>query len=273
MATSQLTLFDLDSLPGMACRKNTAKNPTGRTGTRAGYLAHGKAKESPCKECSLANYEYLRKYYDKNPEQISEKKREYYVKNRESTLAGKRQYYKDNRDEILESRKDHYSANRDRKLKYNKMYYVANRDEILEQKKSYHVANRGQRAEYNRKYRKLNPDKRQTIERRRRALKRALPADRYTLEKVTATHGTVCYLCETEVDTDLPNGLPTSPHIDHVHPISREGCPGDVLDNCRIVHARCNLVKGAKLVSELALPLPPPQPMATDLPGPPAPAQ
>ncbi|OXR46664.1 hypothetical protein B7C42_01639 [Nocardia cerradoensis] len=39
----------------LACTRPTAKYPDGRTGLRAGYLAHWKAKEEPCAPCREAH--------------------------------------------------------------------------------------------------------------------------------------------------------------------------------------------------------------------------
>lgn len=40
--------------PGKACESPTVKYPEGRTGTRAGWMAHRSAKEPPCTPCRLA---------------------------------------------------------------------------------------------------------------------------------------------------------------------------------------------------------------------------
>lgn len=236
MADTQPTLFEIHTLPGMICRKPTLKNPGGRTGTLAGCRSHEEAKETPCPECLLAGQRYRGKY-------------------------GKK-YYAENRDERLKYAKKHRAENRNEKLKYNKRYYAENQAEILEKKREYYAENRDDLIRKVKAHRAANPDKVALWARGwtsvRRARKLTLPTDGHTPADIAEAHGTVCYLCNIKVDITLPNGSPASPHIDHVHPLSREGCPGDVLENCRWVHAKCNLSKGSKLVSELDLPFPAP---------------
>lgn len=54
----------------------------------------------------------------------------------------------------------------------------------------------------------------------------------------------ICYLCGCAV---AKNDV----HYDHVIPLTRGGVHSE--DNIRVTHARCNLVKGKKLVEELDL--------------------
>ena len=213
----QLSIFDIETLPGMACHQPTRRNPDGRKGTYAGYLAHYKAKEAPCAECKLASSEYERVRY-------SEK--------REENIAYRKKYRSENPDKILAYNKEYKRRNADKVLAYNREYYQRNSEKAAEWR------------------RKRNQ--------RRRARKLSLPTDRYTHEDITRAHGTVCYLCNSDVDIALPSGSPISPHIDHVHPMSCPECPGDILSNVRWTHASCNLTKGAKKVSELTLPFPAP---------------
>lgn len=55
---------------------------------------------------------------------------------------------------------------------------------------------------------------------------------------------THCAICGDEVDTSLPHGLPESPEVDELLPVSRGGDPLD-RDNCRLTHRRCNRQRGA----------------------------
>lgn len=43
------------ALPGMACAVPTSRNPKGRTGTTAGYLAHYYVKEEACEKCRVGH--------------------------------------------------------------------------------------------------------------------------------------------------------------------------------------------------------------------------
>ena len=57
------------------------------------------------------------------------------------------------------------------------------------------------------------------------------------VQAVTSAWGTICYICRQDVTTEG--------HIDHVIPRFLGGT--DNLDNLRLTHARCNLVKGKNL--------------------------
>jgi len=54
---------------------------------------------------------------------------------------------------------------------------------------------------------------------------------------------THCGLCGRPVDTQLPAGLPASPEVDEIIPVSRGGSPYD-RTNCRLVHRLCNQRRG-----------------------------
>lgn len=266
MAENQPTLFDLDMLPGMVCHKPTKKYPDGRTGTVAGYIAHSSAKESPCSECHSARQEYRQRYRADNRELVKQKQHDYYQKVRERVLKEKKEYYAENREEMLELERIYRDNNRERLQEYQRQWYSKNREKVTSQKresnKKWYDANPERVRARRKAYRESSCGKVATWERenaqRRRALKRALPSDGYSIDDLTRTHGTVCYLCETEVDINLPMGTRVSPEIDHVHPLSHPDCPGDVLPNVRWTHKACNSSKGPKLVSELELPFPAP---------------
>ena len=110
--------------------------------------------------------------------------------------------------------------------KYTLVYYHKNKDKI-----------------------KKNPARKARRHRqkvRRRALLRGNRFDIYTVDQVLNLYGTVCYICEKEIDMNAPrnctgdnwqNGL----HIDHVIPITNNG--NDTLENVRPTHALCNINK------------------------------
>lgn len=266
MAENQSTLFEIYSLPGMVCHKPSKKYPQGRTGTIAGYIAHNEAKESPCDACREGRRSYRRKYNKENRELVSSQNHAGYLKRRDKELKEKHDYYVANRDEMLEKERVYRDKNREKLQQYQRQWYADNRDKVTAQKrvskKKWYDANPEKAQARRKKYRESNLDKVRQWENenthRRRALKRSLPSDGYTFDDVTRTHGTVCYLCGTDVDITLPANYPESPEIDHVHPLSRTGCPGDVLSNVRWTHKACNSSKFSKLLSELELPFPAP---------------
>lgn len=266
MADSQSTLFEIYSLHGMVCHKPSKKYPQGRTGTIAGYIAHNEAKESPCDACREGRRSYRRKYDKENRELVASQSHAGYLKRRDKELKKLREHYIDNREEMLERSRLYREKNREKIRTRDRNRYAANREEITarkrESKKKWYDANPERVRARRKAYREKNLDKVRQWENenthRRRAMKRSLPSDGYTFDDVTRTHGTVCYLCGTEVNINAPAKRPESPEIDHVHPLSRPGCPGDVLSNVRWTHKACNSSKLSKLVSELSLPLPAP---------------
>lgn len=75
-------------------------------------------------------------------------------------------------------------------------------------------------------------------------------AERIRLQKIVFTdrydpvtgeiiyHGNICYLCEGEIDLNLPPGLPGSPEIEHIEAWSQGG--GNDISNLRPSHKLCN---------------------------------
>lgn len=137
-----------------------------------------------------------------------------------------------------------YEKYRDRKLAYQKEYRAKNGELLKEADRK--------RYESDRAY----------FEAKRRARKQRitdLTVFPFTDEEITQTHGAICYLCETPVDVNLEPGWSTSPQRDHVHPISHPDTPGHVIENVKWTHARCNIVKGDRMLDELDLPFSPPE--------------
>lgn len=69
----------------------------------------------------------------------------------------------------------------------------------------------------------------------------------YTTEIILERWGTICYLCNIEIDLEAPrNGTnPLGLHLDHVIPIKKGGA--DIIDNVKPTHAGCNLAKSDKM--------------------------
>lgn len=192
----------------------------------------------------------LEKYRKENPDKVREPQRRYYAENRDSIAAYDARYRETHKEQIQKW----FDDNKGHLAEYRRKYYLDNRPSILAYQKQYAELNQDKVREYSR-----------AAAHRRRARLAGLPFEPYTAQDVTETHGTMCYLCNTEVDLEIPPGSALSPHIDHVHPIAREGCPGDILSNTSWTHALCNVSKNDRLVSELDLPFPAPQWWSTDL--------
>lgn len=59
--------------------------------------------------------------------------------------------------------------------------------------------------------------------------------------RVKAAYDT-CWLCGQPVDKTLPAGLPGSPEVDEMVPVSRGGSPTDFA-NCFLAHRWCNRIR------------------------------
>ena len=91
---------------------------------------------------------------------------------------------------------------------------------------------------------------------RRRAKRfRALGLDpeigRYTETEVLERYGTVCHICNTEIDMNSPRGTgkpgwEKGLQIDHVIPLSKGG--DHTIENVRPSHGHCNLTKSATII-------------------------
>jgi 5-methylcytosine-specific restriction endonuclease McrA len=58
-----------------------------------------------------------------------------------------------------------------------------------------------------------------------------------------------CGICGHPVDKTLVKGLPLSPEIDEIIPVSRGGSPYD-FENLQLAHRSCNRKKGSKMLGE-----------------------
>ena len=86
------------------------------------------------------------------------------------------------------------------------------------------------------------------VARSRRARIRNLDSDSHTTTDVLAKYGTVCYLCNEEIDLLAPRGVGRKPgweiglHIEHLLPLRLGG--SNTIENVRPAHGLCNLQKG-----------------------------
>lgn len=61
-----------------------------------------------------------------------------------------------------------------------------------------------------------------------------------------------CGICGHPVDKTLVKGLPLSPELDEIIPVSRGGSPYD-FENLQLAHRKCNRMKSNRLVGEESL--------------------
>ena len=75
--------------------------------------------------------------------------------------------------------------------------------------------------------------------------RRANSTRRNLVRKRVLQEETHCWLCLLPVDKGLPPGLPASPEVDEIIPVSRGGSPFDRA-NCKLSHRLCNQRRGNK---------------------------
>ncbi len=88
-----------------------------------------------------------------------------------------------------------------------------------------------------------NPESAETgtaAARRRRARKRKLPSEPYTLSDIIARDGADCVLCGDTIDLNLTWPDTGSVTVDHLEPLSWPDSAGDVLSNVSAAHLGCN---------------------------------
>lgn len=228
-------------------------------------MAHRRAKEEVCPECQAARNSRIRERHRESRPWLTVNPDDYalacevptaiFPSGRRGSEAGAVAHQKEGEDpceECLEAKRaagrrntnSSYDRYREKKLAYQAKYRAENKEKIRLRDRAYYLANMAER---------------EARKRAREIRLKELPSEEFTVEDIRLKHGTACYLCLGEVDLTLEPGWSKSPHLDHVHPISDEDTPGHVLSNVRWTHARCNLIKGAKMVQELTLPLSQPE--------------
>ena len=168
----------------------------------------------------------VNKYRIENNEVIKERKKKDYKKHREKNLVKKEKYYQDNKETILENMKLYQAENKERYTKY---------------KRNYAQKNRETEAERSRKYIQENPEKYREYKARRRALERKNAVGKVDYQKILRRDGMFCYICQKSIEDG-------NYHMDHVIPLSKGGSHS--MENIKVTHARCNLVKNDKSLEE-----------------------
>lgn len=153
------------------------------------------------------------------------------AKTHEERKADQRAYYQKNKELLKQQARE---------------YYAANKESLRETRKEWQMNNLDKHREYNRKSYQKDPSKALIRVRSRKIKMMGNGIEHYTLEQVLEEYGSVCYLCEQDIDLTLPRkigveGWEFGLHIDHVTPISRGG--SDCLENVAPTHGICNLNK------------------------------
>lgn len=146
--------------------------------------------------------------------------------------------------------KNHYSQNREKVNSKTKARYHDNPEKAMERGRKWQSENREKVREKSKRWRESNLEKAREQARlgsnRRRARKRGAITDSYTEASVIQAYGTLCHLCNDEIDLNAPRrcgdpGWEKSLHIDHVLELCLGG--NDTLENVRPSHAVCNIRK------------------------------
>lgn len=91
-------------------------------------------------------------------------------------------------------------------------------------------------------------DRRRSNDQARRARKRGNPVTSAALiGEIIERDGLLCGACGVGVDLSLAWPDPFSKSVDHIVPLARGGAHS--LDNCQLMHLRCNISKGARIAA------------------------
>jgi hypothetical protein len=125
---------------------------------------------------------------------------------------------------------------------------------IYQQKSDKKRINNQKRKQQIAQYKKNNPDIARKSAHKRRVFKYGNGHAPYSTKDIVSVYGTKCYLCNTEINFDVPRnaghpGWETSFWVEHVIDIAKGG--EDNLKNVRPSHGWCNLHKKDFLSKEI----------------------
>lgn len=130
---------------------------------------------------------------------------------------------------------------------YNATYVRASRAKSRDQWKIRVRLSDNERLERRRlakkKYKQAHPEMARDYVKRRRARHSRLPVEPFTAREIFERDNWFCGICGMHVLAQVAT-------VDHIVPLARGG--GHVRSNVQTAHARCNAVKGARLMAELA---------------------
>lgn len=206
--------------------------------------------------------ERMRQWRLRNAERIKECAREYRRANSARIAAKRRAHYLDNAESIKAKAREYYrSVAPARKAEYMREWRRDNAARIAD----YTRANAERFKAYNREWRRKNADAIRSVQRewernnvdKVRALKRKNAAIRKSRKlalfvepvdhlKVFDRDGGICRICGRACE----RAETKSWHIDHIIPLAKGGA--HAYANVQLAHARCNIVKSAKMPHELS---------------------
>lgn len=189
-----------------------------------GYLK----TQSRCKQCRLI---YNSDYKEKNKDQINARRRDKYADNPAIYIERAKAFRQTNPEKHRESVKKSAAKNPARKRASSKAW----REKFPERTRANWQS-----------WSADNPEKLRQKKRTRRARLKSASTEPYTDKDVLDTYGSICYLCNRQIDLEAPRwtavpGWEEGLHIDHVIPIGKSG--PDTLSNVRPTHGLCNLTR------------------------------
>lgn len=190
--------------------------------------------------------DYQRRYREENADRLAENRKRWVDENRDEWLEKKRRY---NRlPEVVERmkgiRRQHYEENKERYLERSRRWREENPDKVRQYRKDWEERHPERKRESRARYNRAHPETVLAWARRRRAKLAEVTVGEVDNKRVWKREKGICYLCGRPVPK-------SDVHYDHVIPLSRGGTHSE--DNIRVTHARCNQLKGTKLVEELDL--------------------
>jgi 5-methylcytosine-specific restriction endonuclease McrA len=209
---------------------------------------------SYCMECAKA---VSRQHYQENRERALANAAEYRCEHRDQVNAYNKKWRDAHPEKTSEYHRKHYqrypekykgkpsphARNPERALIYTQKWRERNREQHMRTLNNWRERNRERVNGHARAWRRRNPMKARSQGAKKRAMRRAAMKGNYVdLQAVWERDQGICYLCGKAID-------PTNCHFDHVVPIIKGGSHSE--ENIRATHARCNLKKGAKLLTEI----------------------
>lgn len=131
-------------------------------------------------------------------------------------------------------------------MAYDPVKYQENKERISQYQKTYRERNKEKNLLRLKIWKSANKEKCAALERKRRAAKRGLPTEPYTVKEVLEKYGSNCHICNLGINLIAERrsgrkGWETGLHIDHLISIINGG--PDTLENVRPSHGLCNVRK------------------------------
>ncbi len=212
------------------------------------FKQNRKVLNTICKVCTKA---YDKENYKKNSEKYKQKTRQWAKDNAERKKESAKAYHVANLEKEKERAKAYYLANPEKVKEKVKAWQKANPEKVKAGKKAWSFANPERERANNKAWREANPEKVRAMKTKHRALKSGALHEDWTEIEVVDLYGTDCYLCDTSIDFTAPRkgaGSEYSLWVDHIVPLSALG--ENTIRNVRPCHAKCNLAKHNKSLSE-----------------------